>query len=109
MERITKRVPLADPMAAIKANTITTTATTKESFLQTLAALARGNRIIYHTGDLQYDRYYGREHSAEEKRKAQEIGRFANFVYKMYEDRHVTLIRRRLSTPFGFEYIAVKL
>ena len=109
MERITKRVPIIKPMAKIKPSTITATATTQEGFIQTLAALDRGSRIIYHTGHLLSDRYISRDSSAEEKRRRQTLGSFARFVYKMYEFGKVLLVQRRLTNPFGCEYIAVKL
>ena len=108
MERITRRVPMVNPMAKIRPDTITTTATTKEAFLQTLAAIPRGSRIAYHTGDLAFARYYNREYTAEQKREAQEVGRFANFVYGMYEKGQICLVQRRLSKPFGHEYLGVK-
>ena len=109
MERITKRVPIIKPMAKIKPSTITATATTQEGFIQTLAALDRGSRIIYHTGHLLSDRYISPGDTGEERRRRQAIGSFARFVYKMYENGKVLLVQRRLTNPFGCEYIAVKL
>ena len=101
---------MVNPMAKIKPNTITTTATTKEGFIQALAATQRGSRIIYHTGHLDSDRYCPMASTTPDERiRKRDLGRFANFVYKMYQDGQVLLVQRKLSPPLGYEYIAVKL
>ena len=107
MERITRRVPMVKPMAKIKPNTITITATTHEGFIQALAAMERGSRIIYHTGDLAFDRYYNNSYLTATKEKAKDLARFANFIYKLYQEGRILLVRRRVAAR-AFEYMAVK-
>ena len=107
MERIIRRVPMVKPMAKIKPNTITITATTHEGFIQALAAMERGSRIIYHTGDLAFDRYYNNSYPPAAREKAKNLARFANFIYKLYQEGRLLLVRRRVA-KCTFEYMAVK-
>ena len=100
---------MVKPMAKIKPSTITATATTKEAFIQTLAALERGSRIVYHTGMLLSDRYIAPGSSGPDREQRMRLGAFARFVFKIYEDGKVLLVQRRLAPEFGCEYIAVKL
>jgi len=74
-----------------------------EDFTAALAAAKRGDKIVYHVGLLMEDRLKNRE-----------LDKLATAVWNtacVGDGKSATcaLVQRRLSDPFGFEYIAVKL
>lgn len=77
-------------------------ATNKDAFGTTLRKLQRGDRIVYHTGDLQYDR------DEVENPNTGRIRGVARAAWKAYQDGLVALVQKRLGFA-TFEYIAVKL
>ena len=54
----------------------------------------RGDSVIYHTGLLLADR------------RLPAVGALAREVWKAYKDDKVSLVQRRLSHPWGCEYMA---
>jgi hypothetical protein len=70
-------------------------ADTPHKFRQAMRTGRVGDHIIYHTGLLLADR------------RLPAVGALAREVWKAYKDKQVCLIQRRLSDPFGCEYVAV--
>lgn len=67
-----------------------------------LAAARRGDRIIYHIGDLATDRVLRDDH--------RKIHALANMVYDLAELGTLALVQRKVNADKGvYEYIAVKL
>ncbi len=79
--------------------------------LRQFAQLAmRGDKAVYFTGDLMYERYKEERHK---HRPAEGLGRLA---WELYERGLITLVQRRVSrvnrqgnAKSMFEYVAVKL
>ncbi len=72
---------------------------TTQEFQRKLFHAKRGDRIIYHTGDLQYDRMLPESRSLRE---------LANIVWGAYKSGKALLFQKRIGTN-QFAYIAVKI
>lgn len=68
----------------------------RADFQTLLAAAAVGERIIYHTGDLQFQR-----------QKGSQLDATAEAVWQAHLRGDCTMVQRRVS-PYVWEYIAVK-
>ena len=67
---------------------------TDRQFKQAIRTGRRGDHIIYHTGLLLADR------------RLPVVRDLAREVWKAYKANQVSLVQRRLSHPFGCEYVA---
>jgi hypothetical protein len=74
---------------------------TKESIVNKLSHMKRGERIVYHHGYLGVDRFNTANFGAPERKR---IGEVANEMYQAYLLGKVHLFQRR--TLNGCEYIA---
>jgi hypothetical protein len=72
---------------------------TTQEFQRKLFHARRGDRIIYHTGDLQYDRM---------QPDARTLRDLANIVWGAYKSGKALLFQKRLGKN-EFAYMAVKL
>lgn len=79
-------------------------ATTLKKFKQAMRTGKRGDRIIYHTGFLLWDRTAYNKKISEAQRE--ELKKVANEAWKALSKREVILLQRRVAD--GCEYVAVK-
>ena len=81
-----------------------TNSTTRHiEFMRKLVSAKRGDRIIYHEGDLAYDRYTERH----ENKTARPVTSVGNVAYEEYLKGHCVLVQRRLGAN-KFVYMAIK-
>jgi hypothetical protein len=73
---------------------------TAHQFKQALRTGRPGDKIIYHTGHLLWDRIKST------KVEALTLHELGNAAWKAYKEDRVSLVQRRLSHPWGSEYIA---
>ena len=66
----------------------------------------RGERFVYHTGDLSFDRYVplAKEPTPEKR----ELSLLADMAYELYVQREVLLVQRKIDFKL-YEYQAVKI
>lgn len=76
---------------------------TRETIINKLSHMKRGERIVYHHGYLGVDRFNTANFGAPERKR---IGQVANEMYQAYLLGKVHLVQRR--TLGGCEYIAVR-
>lgn len=69
-------------------------------FLSQLAALKPGERLVYHTGNLIYDRENGPDF--------QNVHAVGVAAYEAYDEARITLVQKRIA-PHICAYVAVKL
>jgi hypothetical protein len=73
---------------------------TRMQFLSQLATAKPGEYVVYHTGNLLYDRENGPEF--------QNVNAVAVAAYEAYDEARVTLVQKRIA-PHVCAYIAIKL
>lgn len=86
---------------------MTIVAATKQQFLHQLQHGTKpGDRIIYHTGFLMWDRDPDNSKIGDKERHR--IDTLAKSVRKAYEEGLCYLLQKRVDKRYGCEYIAVK-
>lgn len=71
---------------------------TPDTFGKRISHARKGDRVVYHTGLLMYDRLFGHPGA--------ELDAIALAAWRMYEAGAVTLVQRKISDG-NYEYMAV--
>lgn len=66
----------------------------------------RGERFVYHTGDLAFDRYVPMAKEPTPEKRA--LGLLADMAYELYVQREVMLVQKKIDFKV-YEYQAVKI